>query len=227
MSSSSNNVVQNKNPPMQKSITNQSTTTRNSQPRSKQSQNEPARENQNQKNTNKVPQAPQQQQPKSLSNNIPKQPSPVQRCLEPSKQASEQLIVLEKSPEPHLGESQKEAVVTFAHHLQVHDDDVRQYTFGFFEEQLNQTQQTKPTIANQSILVDKNVIVNDPIKPSSLSQQSVSNQPRVDLKQPKASPNSEGKCSKSNDKIDASSFNYDQILKFISNRKYLLLCQIS
>lgn len=222
---SSNNVVQNKNPPMQKSVANQSTATRNSQPRSKQSQNEQNRESQTPKNTIRMLQAPQQQLPKTLSNHTPKQPSPKQQCLELSNQASGQQMILEKNQE--LQEDQKEVAVTFAHHLQVHADDDRQYTFGFFEEQPNQTQQTKSTIANHNILVDKNVIVNDLMKHSSLSHQSVNNQPKIYPKQPKASPNSEEKCFKSNDKIDATSFNYDQILKFISNRKFSLRSYLS
>lgn len=214
-----NELVQNKNPPMQKSATIQPTTTRNPQPRSKQSQNEQSRESQNLKDTNKVPQAP-QQLPKSVSNHQLKQPSSVQRTTGQSRQTSEQQqATLEKRPtELQPSGSQDEGAVTFAHHLKVHDDDVRLYTFGFFEEQPNQTQQPKTTtIANQTILVDKN----DSMKQSSLSQQSVNNQPKINLKQPKASPNSEKKCFKSNDKIDATSFNYDQILKFISSRKYL------
>lgn len=116
------------------------------------------------------------------------------------------------------GKKQDEAVVTFAEHIRISDDDVNgQYTFGFFDEQRQQTNsQSKPT----KTTTKHNE--NSPVSNSKLNQ----NGQKHKLKHPRASLNSEQKRYKFNDNIDANSFNYHQILEFIRNCKYTpsLIC---
>jgi len=110
-----------------------------------------------------------------------------------------------------LNQDQSQAAVTFAHHIQVRDEDDIQYTFGFFDEQPNQTQQPKATVTSHTSNA------NNSRKQANQFQQPSLQEPKHKPKQSKASPNSEENCYKSNDNIDANSFNYEQILKFISN----------
>lgn len=110
---------------------------------------------------------------------------------------------------------QDEAAVTFADHIRVNDDDDvgQRYTFGFFEEQRQQTNQVKPGKLTPKHN-EKLVMINS--KTSQVGQ-------KHKMKHPKASLNSEQKRYKCNDDIDANSFNYHQILEFISNCKYSFL----
>lgn len=105
------------------------------------------------------------------------------------------------------------AVVTFAHHLKVHDEDVQQqYTFGFFDEQPDQQMQSiKQTNSSQNT------------NPRKQSTQAQGNENKLKAKQPKTSLNSE-RCYKFKDRVNVDSFNYEQILKFISNCKYNNRC---
>lgn len=106
---------------------------------------------------------------------------------------------------------QEEAAVTFAEHIRISDDDVKgRYVFGFFDEQRqqqsgNQAKPNKTTIKHNE---------NSPFNNSNQAGQ------KHKLKYPKASLNSEQNRYKFNDNIDANSFNYHQILEFISNCKY-------
>ena len=115
-----------------------------------------------------------------------------------------------KQEEKRDKSKQDDAVVTFADHIRVNDDDVgERYTFGFFDKQ--QKQQT--TIQAKSV------------KPTSKHNESTNNNSsqvgqKHKLKHLKASLISEQKRYKCNDNIDANSFNYHQILEFISNCKY-------
>lgn len=120
-----------------------------------------------------------------------------------------------------------EAAVTFAEHIRVNEaDDLGQrYTFGFFEEQkqLNNLvkKSGKLTLRNhEESMSDNTTTINTATnnnhngKTSQLGQKHRS-------KHHKASLNSEHKRYQFNDNIDANSFNYHQILEFISNCKYI------
>lgn len=98
-----------------------------------------------------------------------------------------------------------DAVVTFADHIRPDDDNVdKRYTFGFFEEQhtTNLDESDKPIMKH-----------NEKHKSNPVGQ-------KHKMKHIKASLNSDQKRYKFNDNIDATSFNYHQILQFISNCKY-------
>lgn len=108
---------------------------------------------------------------------------------------------------PPITQSHDDAVVTFADHIRVNEEDIGQYTFGFFDEQLgNQVNHNKSTKSNQNSLA-----TNHSYKQTNQMVQ------KQKPKHSKASPNSEKKRYKFNDNIDANSFNYNQILEFISN----------
>lgn len=112
---------------------------------------------------------------------------------------------------------QDQAAVTFANHLKVRDEDVQQYTFGFFDEQTDQTHK-----ANDNKHSNKNQIPNNNNnlrKQASYQQLSQIEPKQVKIRQSKTSPNSDENRRKYNDKNDANNFNYEQILQFISNGK--------
>lgn len=103
----------------------------------------------------------------------------------------------------HANQTQIQAAVTFAEHLVVRDEDIPLYSFGFFDDQTAQVQQNKATT---------------PISNATLNRKPASQQ-KPQPKQSKASPKSE-ENSYTSDIIDANSFNYEQILKFISNGEF-------
>lgn len=114
--------------------------------------------------------------------------------------------------------------VTFAHHLKVNDDG--HYTFGFFDDRpeqkaskisnkINSNSQTN-TQANNN-----NSSNNHYSRKKTLSQNHITeNKQRQKQIQPSLISERTYK-SKIQDKINVDSFNYDQILKFISNCKYI------
>lgn len=104
------------------------------------------------------------------------------------------------------------AIVTFAHHIKVHDEEVQQYTFGFFDEQPDQVRQPKLSKTNT------NLQSNNPRKQSTQTQ---CNESKSRQKQSKTSPLSEVHY-KFKDTVNFNRANYEQILKFISNCKYKL-----
>lgn len=109
-------------------------------------------------------------------------------------------------------EKQDEAVVTFAEHIRISDDDVSdKFVFGFFDEKRQQT-------GNQSKATKTTMKHNENSPVSNIKSNQVGQKHK--LKHPKASLNSEQKRYKFNDNIDANSFNYHQILEFIQNCKY-------
>lgn len=113
-----------------------------------------------------------------------------------------------KSQEKEPAQIKDDTVVTFAGHIRVNDDQAGQYTFGFFDEQpISQEESSNRVKSNES-------------QQENIKQTKVLSQ-KPELKHLKASPNSEEKCYKSNDNIDANSFNYHQILEFISTGEYL------
>lgn len=145
----------------------------------------------------------------------PNQPSPSRCDPQPASQPvqnkqSKQSLKTQPSENPAA------AAVTFANHIKVSDDVVEQYTFGFFdhEQKTSQVQQSNPADNSNLILSSTNSR-----KQFSHPQQSI--QKESVTKQSKASPNSEENSCKKHDNIDANSFNYEQILKFIKNGKYL------
>lgn len=105
--------------------------------------------------------------------------------------------------------SSSEAAVTFADHIRVSDDDVgERYTFGFFEEPRQQTNSHVKAYKSTTKHNEKSITSYN--KTSQVSQ-------KHKMKHPKASLISEQKRYKCNDNIDANSFNYHQILEFISD----------
>lgn len=232
-----NNNVQAKNPP-QSNHNQQTNVIQNSQQQSKQpTQNYNNRENQNAKNITKPSN---NQQSKQTPNHVPKQvqqnqQQPQRRTLQPLN--SQQQQKQQQSPIPTQqqskqlsqtdirGEKPPDAVI-FANHIKVRDEDTSEYTFGFFDEQTpNKQIQKCNVITNDPILKksNSNVIINNVKKQTHpQNEQNLEKVLRSKPKQFKPSPNSEIRY-KSNDNINANSFNYDQILKFISDCKYITL----
>lgn len=118
------------------------------------------------------------------------------------------------SQQPIQGsQQQQQPAVTFADHIKVRSEDVSQYTFGFFDDQPTPSQQTKLITTNHNSHAN-----NSRKQPSQFLQSEHKQKP----KQVKASPNSEENCYKTKDNFDVNSFNYEQILKYISNGKSIL-----
>lgn len=249
MSSRMNNHVQNKNPPQQLTHNQpQSIVTQNFQQQLQNKQpiqSDNSRENNHHKGTAKPNQQfqQQQQQPKQTHTNQPArqqqqtQQQQHRRIVPPTSQQNQQSPKQQTPQQPQqqkqnqtkpiqisqsIQENQQQAVV-FANHIQVRDDDNRQYVFGFFDEQGTQNQPENATKSEFKIInLNQNSQNNNSRKPPSSTQPET----RQKMKQLKPSPFSEV-TRKPIDKIDVNSFNFDDILKFISDCKYIFLCFIS
>lgn len=135
-----------------------------------------------------IKQSPTQQQPEQRHQDQP--------TGQPIKRSSDKFSV------------EKQAVVTFADHIPISDEELSQYKFGFFEEQQNQMP-SRP--------IDNTRIANTNTR-EQVSKQSLHDDNKQKVKQSKASPIT-GET-QNTAKRDVNSFNYEQILKFISDSKY-------
>lgn len=114
-----------------------------------------------------------------------------------------------------------DAAVTFAQHLQVEQSSgAQQYSFGFFDEEQAPNKVSGHKIANK---LEISVNPNDKLNQYQERREQDKQQPSCPRfgnvkppKYPKASHNSESRSYTFNDNIDTSSFNYDQILEYIS-----------